>query len=102
MARGSVHGMCSRVSKAALSQGQAVISFGKNLALYSPMGACPKMALVVPSMYGNVKLSVILQWLPLAKFLKVDGQRAFPPIALLGQISTALKSSQDLNGKTWH
>jgi len=64
------------------------------------MGACPKMALVAPSMYGDVKLSVILQWLPLAKFLKVDGLRAFPPITLLGQVSTALKSSQDLDGKT--
>ena len=38
--------MCSRVSKAASSQGQAVGSFGMNLALYSPMGSCPKMPLV--------------------------------------------------------
>jgi len=66
------------------------------------MGACPKMALVASSMYGDVKLSVILQWLLLAKFLKVDGLRAFPPIASLGQVSTALKSSQDLDGKAWH
>ena len=102
LARGAVCGMCSRVSKAAWSQEQAVISLGKNLALYLPMGACPKMALVAPSMYGDVKLSVILQWLPLAKFLKVDGLRAFPPIASLGQVSTALKSSQDLDGKAWH
>jgi len=37
---------CRRISKAASSQGQAVGSFGKNIALNSPMGACSNMGLV--------------------------------------------------------
>jgi len=51
-------------------------------------------------MYGNVKLSVILPWLPLAEFLKVDRLHTFPPIALLRQVSTELESGQDLHDKT--
>jgi len=37
--------MCILVPKSVSPQGQAVGSFGKNLALYSPMGACPRIVL---------------------------------------------------------
>jgi len=37
--------MCILVSRSVSLHGQAVSSFGKNLALYSPMGACPGIVL---------------------------------------------------------
>ena len=37
--------MCILVAKSVSPQGQAVGSFRKNLALYSPTGACPRIIL---------------------------------------------------------
>ena len=37
--------MCILVSRSIPRNGQAVGSFGKNLALYSPMGTCPRIVL---------------------------------------------------------